>query len=169
MGSARLCCLCLSTPLSLFFHHFFFGIAILVSSLCFTLLSFNTLSLCLNSPPPLHFLPHAVLLADSPLYFPLFVSYFIVSACDFDSLYICFLNTSLNLTSFPSLSPSTPLLPLASQCSCRRTRPTQCCAGCAGPTSCWRKWSRVAFRGSAARRSAPTRRPARLLRTTRRR
>lgn len=169
--SALLYSLCLSSHLSpslFFFFLLFSGIFTLFSSFCLNRLSFNTLFA--YTPPPL--LPHhAVPLTPT---FLLFFSNFLVSAC--------YLNSCIffsHISQFNILSSTLPLcffspcplllLPPATQCSCRRTRPTRCCDGCAGPTSCWRRWSRVTSSGSAARRSAPMRRPVRLLRTMRRR
>lgn len=96
--------------------------------------SLSILSLCFNFPP----------FASSPMlfrllthfYLPLFLSHFLVSTCYLDSC-IYFLTHLSILHPFPLyalmfVSPS-------SQCSCRRTRPTRCCDGCAGPTSCWRR------------------------------
>lgn len=91
--------------------------------------------------------------------------------------YLSILHHFLLSSHCPSLCLSSSLWPplisspprLRSQCSCRQTWPTRCCGGCAGPTSCWRRWSRATSRGSAARRSARTRRRAKHLRMMKRR
>lgn len=163
--SALLCCLCVSPHLSPspFFPSFWH-----LFPLFLLLLHFQYTLSCLNPPPSLS--PPCCLLTDTATLF--FLPLFFLSLL----VYLCFLFlTHLTiLHPFPPSalvfdSPSSPSLSPVSQCSCRRTRPTRCCTGCAGPTSCWRRWSRVTSRGSAARRSAPTRRHARLSRTTRRR
>lgn len=159
--SALLCCLCFSPHLSSLSPPFF-------PSCIFWQLYPPLFQYCLSLPnfPPLS--PPCCLLCwitSTPN----------VSFCYLESCNFFLTHKSLNLPFFiPSLplslvSPSTPPLSLSSQCSCRRTQPTMCCGGCAGPTSGWRRWSRVTSRGSAGKRSAPTRKPARLSRTMRRR
>lgn len=131
--------------LSLFWHHFPSSASLL----------------CLYFP----FFPSSLMLFRLLTHpsFRLFPSHFLVSSCYLDPRVFSHIS-QCNITILVFALPQT-----LSQCSCRQTRPTQCCDGCAGPTSCWRRWSRATSSGSAARRSAHTRRPARLLRTMRRR
>lgn len=111
--SARLCCLCFSphlAPSPDFPHYFFPSISILFAAL--SMLS--------------KFLPHAVLLTDSPLLSCLCL--LINAFFSFPYLLLSLLPPSSTHVLFPSF-----------QCSCQQKRPTRSCGGCAGPTFFWRK------------------------------
>lgn len=124
----------------------FFFCLFLASLSCFpfsaSFLSLSIHSLCLNVPR----------FASSPCCsaYRLTPTFLFLSLLIFLSLLVILIHAflfshisqSFILSSSLPLSFSPPLHSSAiapSQCSCRRTRPTRCCTGCAGPTSCWRR------------------------------